>query len=211
MLARAYFARVGVTCRMDREQLLELLRHCEARLVESRRSIDEVLSEIRRAVDAPDVHDVASPPFGALMGVQREELVGLVLAALDSAPKARANHDAYMNALVRRPDDGYRLGRRRIALTETEKNVLDMLWNAMPEPVSRSTIHEALYAHGNKPSAGAIDVFVSKLRQKLKLASGGTEFVESIRGKGWALKPELCRAGELPAETEARTLDRRSA
>ncbi|WP_404334150.1 helix-turn-helix domain-containing protein [Sphingomonas sp. MMS12-HWE2-04] len=162
-----------------------------------------MLGEIRRAVSAPEGRD-AAPPFGALIGAQREELVGLVLAALDSAPKARANHDTYMTALVRRPDEGYRLGRRRIALTDTERNVLDMLWNAMPEPVSRSTIHEALYAHGNKPSAGAIDVFVSKLRQKLKLASGGTEFVELIRGKGWALKPELTRAGDMPAEAEMR-------
>ena len=35
-----------------------------------------------------------------------------------------------------------------MGLTESEKHVLDMLWHAMPQPVSRGHIHQALYAAG---------------------------------------------------------------
>ncbi|HUD92108.1 MAG TPA: winged helix-turn-helix domain-containing protein [Sphingobium sp.] len=96
--------------------------------------------------------------------------------------------------LIFRPqDESYSIGRRRIALTETEANILHIFRQVMPGPVSREMILSRLYDAQTRPGAGAIDVFVSKLRQKLSLASEGREYIESIRGKGWALRPELCR------------------
>jgi DNA-binding winged helix-turn-helix (wHTH) protein len=190
--------------------LARLLRDAEARLIESRRSVDDALDLVRRASelsqDAPAAGE--APALEAVLDSHREELVGLVLSALEKGAKPRELRNDYFNSLVYRPEENqYRVGRRQVGLTESEKHVLDLLWQAMPQPVSRGNIHQALYADAaEQASMGTIDVFVSNLRQKLKLASGGRDFIHSVRGQGWALKPEFCRnrAGSAdPAEAEA--------
>ncbi|AQR74461.1 helix-turn-helix domain-containing protein [Sphingomonas sp. LM7] len=178
------------------DSLARLLRDCEARLIESRRSVDDALDLVRRAgelaqeASGPD----AAPGIEAMLDSHREELVGMVLSALESGTKTRDTRAEYFNSLVYREDENqYRVGRRQVGLTESEKHVLDLLWQAMPQPVSRRNIHQALYAGSEQATIGTIDVFVSNLRQKLKLASGGRDFIQSVRGQGWALKPEYCR------------------
>lgn len=192
------------------ESLAGLLRSCEARLIESRRSVDDALDLVRRASEL--AQDAApsgeAPALQAVLDSHREELVGLVLSALEKGAKPRELRNDYFNSLIYRPEDNqYRVGRRQVGLTESEKHVLDLLWQAMPQPVSRVQIHQALYADAaEQASMGTIDVFVSNLRQKLKLASGGRDFIHSVRGQGWALKAEFCRnrAGQADsAELEA--------
>lgn len=177
--------------------LARVLRDAEARLIESRRAVDDALDLVRRASeltqDAPAAGE--APALEAVLDSHREELVGLVLSALEKGAKPRELRNDYFNSLVYRPEDNqYRVGRRQVGLTESEKHVLDLLWQAMPQPVSRGNIHQALYADAAEQAAmGTIDVFVSNLRQKLKLASGGRDFIHSVRGQGWALKSEFCR------------------
>jgi DNA-binding winged helix-turn-helix (wHTH) protein len=184
--------------------LAKLLRDAEARLIESRRSVDDALDLVRRASeltqDAPAGGQ--APALEAVLDSHREELVSLVLSALEKGAKPRELRNDYFNSLVYRPEDNqYRVGRRQVGLTESEKHVLDLLWQAMPQPVSRIHIHQALYADAAEQAAmGTIDVFVSNLRQKLKLASGGRDFVHSVRGQGWALKSEFCRGRAGQAE-----------
>jgi two-component system, cell cycle response regulator CtrA len=179
------------------DSLARLLRDAEARLIESRRSVDDALDLVRRASELTQDAPAAgpAPAIEAVLDSHREELVGLVLSALEKGAKPRELRNDYFNSLVYRPEDNqYRVGRRQVGLTESEKHVLDLLWQAMPQPVSRAHIHQALYADATEQAAmGTIDVFVSNLRQKLKLASGGRDFLQSVRGQGWALKPEFCR------------------
>ncbi len=194
---------------MGQKELPSLLKKCEAELAASRRALDALeqsLSQVKDALREPGVETSSATPIQEVLESHRDELVSMVVAALENTAKRRGKRDGFAGTLVHRSeDDSYRLGRRRIALTDTEKQILDLLWQAMPEPISRQAIHDALYPHGNKPAAATIDVFVSKLRQKLKLISGGTEFLESVRSKGWALKPELCRDTRvLGGEEEAR-------
>lgn len=189
----------------ENEALPQLLLDCEARLERAKREIEETLAVVRQVSatmrDVP-VGDTESR-LGEVLHSHRDELVSLVLAALESAPRARQTSDEYMRSLIYRPDEkAYRVGRRQLGLTETERTILDTLWAAMPEAVSRETILKVLYPQGPAASNGAIDVFVSKLRQKLKLASGGRDFIQSIRGQGWALKTEYCR-NRTASEPEA--------
>ena len=182
---------------IENESVTKLLRDAETRLLESRRSVDDALDLVRRASelaqDGPGAEQ--GPALQAVLDSHREELVGLVLSALEQGAKPRDARNDYLNSLVYREEDNqYRVGRRQVGLTESEKHVLDLLWQAMPQPVSRSHIHRALYAGSEQATIGTIDVFVSNLRQKLKLASGGRDYIQSIRGQGWALKPELCRS-----------------
>lgn len=181
---------------IENESVTKLLRDAETRLLESRRSVDDALDLVRRASElAQEAPAEQGPALQAVLDSHREELVGLVLSALEQGAKPREARNDYLNSLVYREEDNqYRVGRRQVGLTESEKHVLDLLWQAMPQPVSRSHIHRALYAGSEQATIGTIDVFVSNLRQKLKLASGGRDYIQSIRGQGWALKPELCRS-----------------
>lgn len=187
---------------MDSAQLFDLLTACEARLADATRSAAEALEAVRTARqelrNGLEVHDPAHADSRDVES-ERELLVRMVLAALDKPLSRSVDTEQNLQVLSYRPEDGsYCIGRRKVALTETERNIMDIFWQAMPETVSRDTILSALYHHSDKPSAGAIDVFISKLRQKLKLASNGRDFLESIRGKGWVLRPHLC--GVSPAE-----------
>lgn len=181
------------------ESLAGLLRDCEARLVESRRTVDDALNLVRRAAEAARGTSPESgepPTLQAVLDSHRDELVGLVLSALEQGGgRTREARSDYLNSLVYREEENqYRVGRRQVGLTDSEKRVLDLLWQSMPQPVSRGQLHQALYADGEQATIGTIDVFVSNLRQKLKLASGGRDFIQSVRGQGWALKPEYCRS-----------------
>lgn len=191
-----------------KDSLVGLLRDCEARLVESRRTVEDALNLVRRASEAalgeaPTSDE--SPALQAVLDSHRDELVGLVLSALEQGGRTREARADYFNSLVYREEENqYRVGRRQVGLTESEKRVLDLLWQAMPQPVSRRQLHQALYADGEQATIGTIDVFVSNLRQKLKLASGGRDFIQSVRGQGWALKPEYCRSRAVPGEEAGR-------
>lgn len=196
------------------DSLTKLLRDAETRLLESRRSVDDALELIRRASEQTQGHDgeEPAPALQAVLDSHRDELVGLVLSALEKGGRPRDGRSDYLNSLVYREEDNqYRVGRRQVGLTESEKHVLDLLWQAMPQPVSRSNIHRALYTGSEQATIGTIDVFVSNLRQKLKLASGGRDFIQSIRGQGWALKPELCRHRSRADEAAGGEADRHRA
>jgi DNA-binding response OmpR family regulator len=48
----------------------------------------------------------------------------------------------------------------------------------------------------DQPQPKIIDVFISKLRKKLRMASNGAEFIETIPQRGWILRdlPETASA-----------------
>lgn len=184
---------------MGRDQILDYLGSCESRLLESRRSIQEALDQLQEirsllTEQSPDAQSPTREP--ALRQEQKQEIVEAVLEALGSSDVAR--QDLFM--LVRQDSEGtYRIGRRRLNLTETETQIMDLFWHAAPNPVSRKEIHASLYLEEeDKPGEGVIDVFLSKLRQKLKLASNGSEFLESVRGRGWGLRLDYCEKAEQP-------------
>lgn len=81
----------------------------------------------------------------------------------------------------------YVLGSRHVHLTDLERSILDLLWDAAPAPLSRDRIVEKLNAR-----PGSVEVCVSKIRQKLILMSDGSGHIESIRGRGWKLRTALC-------------------
>ncbi|HVJ03773.1 MAG TPA: helix-turn-helix domain-containing protein [Sphingomonas sp.] len=180
---------------MNKNQLQTLLAHCEERLLESRQRVEEALSLVQQASSVVgSVSAESNSAIGIAFASQRDELVKMVLAALDSGQGQGGQANDFLNLLVRSEDDDeYRIGRRQLALTDSEKQILDLLWDTAPAPVDRAAILDHLYSGKEKPSSGVIDVFMSKLRQKLKLASDGRDFIRSSRGKGWSLNQDLCR------------------
>lgn len=174
--------------------MTDLLRQCETRLVDTRRVLGELLDAVRRTRKLSQ-HGVEPAPGAIFAGVElgREAMLKQMLVALEPWSSDPLRPRAASQRLRRGADAIFHIGGRRLWLSDTEARILGMLWEAQPNAASREAIFSALYPREDKPSIGVIDVFMSKLRQKLKLASDGSEYIVSIRGKGWALHPERCQ------------------
>ncbi|WP_260482587.1 winged helix-turn-helix domain-containing protein [Sphingomicrobium flavum] len=76
-----------------------------------------------------------------------------------------------------------------IGITEMEYRVLELLAYARNNVVTRNMLLKHLYRRADdQPQPKIIDVFISKLRKKLRSASGGAEFIETIPQRGWILR-----------------------
>ena len=76
-----------------------------------------------------------------------------------------------------------------IGITEMEYRVLELLAYARNNVVTRSMLLKHLYRRSDdQPQPKIIDVFISKLRKKLRSAAGGAEFIETIPQRGWILR-----------------------
>ena len=76
-----------------------------------------------------------------------------------------------------------------IGITEMEYRVLELLAFARNNVVTRAMLLKHLYRRADdQPQPKIIDVFISKLRKKLRNASGGAEFIETIPQRGWILR-----------------------
>jgi DNA-binding response OmpR family regulator len=76
-----------------------------------------------------------------------------------------------------------------IGSTEMEYRVLELLAFARNNVVTRQMLLKHLYRRADdQPQPKIIDVFISKLRKKLRNASGGAEFIETIPQRGWILR-----------------------
>ncbi|HET9811463.1 MAG TPA: winged helix-turn-helix domain-containing protein [Sphingomicrobium sp.] len=76
-----------------------------------------------------------------------------------------------------------------IGITEMEYRVLELLAFARNNVVTRAMLLKHLYRRADdQPQPKIIDVFISKLRKKLRSAAGGAEFIETIPQRGWILR-----------------------
>jgi two-component system cell cycle response regulator CtrA len=76
-----------------------------------------------------------------------------------------------------------------IGITEMEYRVLELLAFARNNVVTRQMLLKHLYRRSDdQPQPKIIDVFISKLRKKLRNASSGAEFIETIPQRGWILR-----------------------
>lgn len=175
------------------DSLVRLLEECARRLDESeaamadaRRSLDEA-RELARSAGL----DGGSPgQLRRFFNEQRGELIASVLAALNSDTTSSTES---LTRLAYDPvEHEFRLGRRKLDLTDSETVVLKLLWTKAPAPVSREELLAHLYPDGGRPADRIVDVFLSNLRRKMSLVSGGRTFIQSHRGRGWALVPQEC-------------------
>jgi DNA-binding response OmpR family regulator len=82
-----------------------------------------------------------------------------------------------------------RIDTHPIGITEMEYRVLELLAFARNNVVTRAMLLKHLYRRADdQPQPKIIDVFISKLRKKLRNASGGAEFIETIPQRGWILR-----------------------
>jgi two-component system cell cycle response regulator CtrA len=77
----------------------------------------------------------------------------------------------------------------RAHLTPKEYQMLELLSLHKGTTVSKEMFLNHLYGGVDEPELKIIDVFVSKLRKKLAIVSGGKNYIETVWGRGYVLRP----------------------
>ena len=77
---------------------------------------------------------------------------------------------------------------QKLHLTGKEYQMLELLALGKDSTVSKEMFLNHLYGDLDEPDAKIIDVFICKIRKKLINASGGQDYIETIWGRGYALR-----------------------
>ena len=77
---------------------------------------------------------------------------------------------------------------KRVHLTNKEYAVLELLVNKKGNVLSKEMLMNHLYRGMGEPKIKIIDVFTCRLRQKLADMAGGTNYIETVWGRGYMLK-----------------------
>jgi two-component system, cell cycle response regulator CtrA len=76
----------------------------------------------------------------------------------------------------------------RVRLTGKEYLMLELLAMRKGSTLTKEMFLSHLYGGMDEPEMKIIDVFICKLRKKLASASGGKDYIETIWGRGYAMR-----------------------
>jgi two-component system cell cycle response regulator CtrA len=80
------------------------------------------------------------------------------------------------------------VGGVRVHLTGKEYQMLELLSLRKGTTLTKEMFLNQLYGGMDEPEIKIIDVFICKLRKKLASASGGKDYIETVWGRGYALR-----------------------
>ena len=175
---------------MAEETLSTRLVEIEAMLERSRRRFDEgtrLVEEAHKALGDIQQELIGSPqsPSSEESDEAASKLLSSMRAAGSEMPESLCGGRLAVDQLQRL----IRIDGHPIGITEMEYRVLEMLAFARNNVVTRSMLLKHLYRRADdQPQPKIIDVFISKLRKKLRNATGGAEFIETIPQRGWILR-----------------------
>ena len=96
----------------------------------------------------------------------------------------------------------------QVHLTNKEYAILELLAMRKGTVLTKEMFLNHLYSSMDEPEIKIIDVFVCKLRKKLSKSSGGTNYIETVWGRGYMLKDyEENHGGLLQEENENTNLE----
>jgi DNA-binding response OmpR family regulator len=78
---------------------------------------------------------------------------------------------------------------RVVALTSVEYKLLAALVRVPGQALGREALSEAVQAGSYKPLDRTVDVQVARLRRKLREASPGKDWIDTVRGEGYVFVP----------------------
>jgi two-component system cell cycle response regulator CtrA len=93
---------------------------------------------------------------------------------------------------------------RPIRLTRKERRILELLILLKGKTLTREVLVDHLYENIEKPEVKIIDVFVCKLRKKLAEATGGDHYIETVWGRGYAIRDPHTAAKRLSRRVVAK-------
>jgi DNA-binding response OmpR family regulator len=80
-------------------------------------------------------------------------------------------------------------GARAVALTSVEYKLLVALARSPGLALDREALSEAVQAGSYRPQDRTVDVQVARLRRKLREASPGKDWIDTVRGEGYVFVP----------------------
>ena len=83
---------------------------------------------------------------------------------------------------------------RNLGLTTKEYKIIELLAMRQGCPITKEMFLNHLYAGMDEPEQKIIDVFICKARKKVVQASGGRDYIETVRGQGYMLRPAAITA-----------------
>jgi two-component system, cell cycle response regulator CtrA len=86
-----------------------------------------------------------------------------------------------------------------VYLTAKEYQMLELLALRKGTTLSKEVLLSHLYGGMDEPEIKIIDVFICKLRKKLANASGGKDYIETIWGRGYAMREQAEAAARISA------------
>jgi len=116
--------------------------------------------------------------------------------------QSRAAEPIAVGALTLNPvEKRIELGGRAVPLTDGEFTVMRVLAANVDATVPKAAILEALYGQDDVRETKIVDVYISRLRQKLRAIEGGEDLIQNFRGRGWSLRlPEQVK--DAPADAQ---------
>lgn len=78
----------------------------------------------------------------------------------------------------------------RVPLTAREYDVLELLLQSTGTVLTKEDFLQRLYGGVDGPDAKIIDVFVCKIRRKLRDATGGNGLIDTVWGRGYVVRHE---------------------
>jgi len=88
---------------------------------------------------------------------------------------------------------------RAVHLSDKEYDLLELLSQHKGTVVTKEMFLAHLYGGINEPELKIIDVFVCHLRKKLARATGGYHYIETVWGRGYALRDPILTGGRAAA------------
>ena len=164
-------------------ELESILDRARKRFEEGAKLVEEahkLIGELQQAV-------IGSP--GRLSAEDSEEAASRLLASLKASGTDMPETLCGGRLAVDQDQRLIRIDGHPIGITEMEYRVLELLAFARNNVVTRTMLLKHLYRRSDdQPQPKIIDVFISKLRKKLRSASSGAEFIETIPQRGWILR-----------------------
>lgn len=172
------------------EQISSKLVDIESQLDKARKRLEDGLSLVNEAQNA--IAEIQQAVIGSPTRLSAEDSDEVASQLLSSLKKAGQDMPETLCGGRMAVDPVQRLIRidgHPIGITEMEYRVLELLAYARNNVVTRNMLLKHLYRRADdQPQPKIIDVFISKLRKKLRSASNGAEFIETIPQRGWILR-----------------------
>lgn len=175
---------------MAEETLSTRLVEIESILERSRRRFEEGARLVEEAHNAlADIQQALIGLPGSVSAEESEEAASRLLSSLKAAGSEMPASLCGGRLAVDQVQRLIRIDGHPIGITEMEYRVLELLAFARNNVVTRAMLLKHLYRRSDdQPQSKIIDVFISKLRKKLRSAAGGAEFIETIPQRGWILR-----------------------
>ena len=175
---------------MAEESLSARLAEVESMIDRSRRRFEEgsrLVEEAHKALADIQQELIGSPV--SLSAEDSEEAASRLLTSLKAAGGEMPETLCGGRLSVDQVQRLIRIDGHPIGITEMEYRVLELLAFARNNVVTRAMLLKHLYRRADdQPQPKIIDVFISKLRKTLRMASSGHEFIETIPQRGWILR-----------------------